>query len=90
MNKSIELRDDTYYDDLIYEVKRLVGFDVPVNFDVWTSIAKRKDNIRGCVNENNVISVVSSCHGISSGNCSGSAFFPQPHKVIIKINTNIS
>lgn len=46
MRKNIELRDDTYYDDLIYEVKRLAGFDVPVDFDIWASIARRKDNVR--------------------------------------------
>ena len=46
MRKNIELRDDTYYDDLIYEVKRLAGFDVPVDFDISASIARRKDNIR--------------------------------------------
>ena len=46
MKKNIELRDDTYYDDLIYEVKRLAGFDVPVDFDIWASIARRKDNVR--------------------------------------------
>ena len=27
----------TYYDDLIYEVKRLAGFEVPVDFDILVS-----------------------------------------------------
>lgn len=45
MRKNIELRDDTYYDDLIYEVKRLAGFDVPVNHDILESIARRKKDV---------------------------------------------
>ena len=45
MRKNIELKDDTYYDDLIYEVKRLAGFDVPVNHDILESIARRKKDV---------------------------------------------
>jgi len=47
MNKGLELRDELYYSDLIFEIKNLAGFDidVDVDFKLYESIAKRRGDI---------------------------------------------
>lgn len=46
MDKGFKLKDSLYYSDLIYEIKKLAGFDMDVDFSVWERIAERKKDIR--------------------------------------------
>lgn len=45
MNKDLELKDVTYYSDLIYELKSLAGFDQQKNAETETRILERHKGI---------------------------------------------
>lgn len=45
MNKDLELKDATYYSDLIYELKSLAGFEQQKNVETETRILERHKGI---------------------------------------------